>query len=298
MTASDSTAPATIRRLGLAGLVAGLSLLLAACLISPGKFTSTLDLRKDGRFAYTYNGEIFMLGLSKLAEMGAKSKSETKFEPAPCFTDNSAMDERTCSKAELDEQKANWEEDRKAAVAKDKKDAEMMRAMLGGIDPTNPKAAEELADRLRRQAGWKSVTYKGDGMFVVDFAMAGRLDHDFIFPTIERFPMANAFVILNRRADGAIRLDAPGFGPAGNGGGMNNFAQLAAMGAAMNGKDGDGGMPALPALEGTLTLTTDGQILANNTDEGPAAVPGGQKLEWKITQRTTSAPTALIKLGS
>ncbi|MFN9376312.1 MAG: hypothetical protein ACK564_04615, partial [Novosphingobium sp.] len=53
----------------------------------------------------------------------------------------------------------------------------------------------------------------------------------------------------------------------------------------------------LPELNGTLVLTTDGTILANNTDEGPVAGTTGQRLEWKITPRTTTAPTALVRLG-
>ena len=289
------------RRLIAAAAAVGLSLLLAACLVSPGKFTSALDIRKDGRFTYTYSGEIFMLGMSKLAEMGNKSKDAAVFEPSTCYKEDS-MDERKCTQAELDQQKADWEDEQKTKADKDKRDGEMAKAMFGGIDPTDPKAAQEFADRLSRQAGWKSVVYKGDGLYVVDFAISGRIDHDFVFPTIERMPMANAFVSINRRADGSIRIDAPSFGPAGNGGGMSNFAQLAAMGAAMDkagkGEDGKDEMPNLPQLDGTFTLITDAEVLANNTDEGPQVVPTGKKLEWKVTQRTGTAPTALVKLAN
>ena len=106
---------------------------------------------------------------------------------------------------------------------------------------------------------------------------------------------------LVRRTDGSIRLDAPGFAQ-GSGGGMNSFAQLAAMGAAMDkaGKDGKDGAdsPNLPQLDGTFTFTTDAEVLANNTDEGPQPVPNGKKLEWNVTQRTTAAPTALVKLAN
>jgi len=51
-------------------------------------------------------------------------------------------------------------------------------------------------------------------------------------------------------------------------------------------------------LDGTFTITTDGAILANNTDEGPAAGTTGKQLSWKITRRTTAAPMALIQLGN
>ena len=272
-------------------------LLLSACLLTPGRFASAFDFRKDGSFTYSYQGEIMLLGLTRLAEMGAKAGADATFEPSPCYRDDDAMSERKCTQQELKDQREAWEAERAEAAEKKKKDAEMMKVMLGGIDPSSPQAAEEFADRLRKQAGWNSVAYKGDGVFQVDFQIRGRIDHDFVFPTIERFPVANAFVVVNRRADGAVRVDAPGFAPASNGGGMGNFSQLMAMGAAMEAKKEGTPVPE-QALEGTLTITTDGQILANNTEDGPLAVPGGQKLEWKINPRTGAAPTALIKLGS
>lgn len=281
-----------------ATLVAAATLLLSGCFVSPGSFTSSIDLRKDGRFSYAYNGEIYLLGLSKLAELGSKAKDSDPFKAATCYTDDADMKERECTQDELARQKADWEEDRQAAEAKNRRDAEMMKALLGGIDPSSPKAAEELAARLRRQAGWKSVVYKGDGLFVVDFAISGRLEYDFQFPTMERFPMANAFVVLNKRADGSVRMDAPAFGQPAQGNPMANMGQLAAMGAALGSDkdDKDAGLN-LPELNGTLLLTTDGQILANNTDEGPTTGPTGQRLEWKINPRTTTAPTALVRVG-
>jgi predicted nucleic acid-binding Zn ribbon protein len=279
-----------------ATLVAAATLLLSACFVSPGSFTSAIDLRKDGRFSYSYAGEIYLLGLSNLAEMGRKSKWNEPFKAEPCHKDDIDMTERTCSEDEIAQQKADWEENRKADTERQKRDAEMMKVMLGGIDPSNPQAAEELAARLRKQAGWRSVVYKGDGLFVVDFAISGRLDHDFQFPTMERFPMANTFVVLNKRADGSVRMDAPAFGQPGQNNPMANFAQFAAMGTGKSGDDE--AMPKLPELNGTLVLTTDGAILANNTDDGPAATTTGQRLEWKVTPRLATTPTALVRLGS
>lgn len=293
------TAPRSLPRFALAGVVAALSLLLSACLISPGKFTSALDIRKDGRFSYSYTGEIYLLGLSKLAEMGNKAKADETFSASDCFKDDGSGDERPCTSAELDSQKQDWQQSREARASKDKNDAEMMRAMLGGIDPSSPKAAEELADRLRKQAGWKTVTYKGDGLFEVDFAIAGQIGHDFSFPTIERFPMANAFIVLNHRADGTVRMDAPGFsGANGGAGSMGGLTQLAMLGAASEADKKGEAMPKFPALDGMLTLTTDAQILANNTDEGPSAGTAGQRLLWTVNARTTAAPTALLRLGN
>jgi hypothetical protein len=188
------------------------------------------------------------------------------------------------------EQRSNWEDERRQTADKRRQDAESMKALLGGIDPSNPKAAEELAQRLRRQAGWKRVDYKGDGLFDVDFAISGRLDHDFTFPTIERFPMANAFVQIALRNDGTVRIDAPAFAAASTGEPFRGMMQGIAT------KD-TGSSPAFADIDGHFTIRTDGAILANNTDEGPQADPAGQKLGWAVNMRTPTAPTALIRLA-
>lgn len=279
-----------LRRLAAAGLALAMSLALAACFMLPGKFASTLDLRKDGRFAYAYKGEIFLLGLAKLAEMDSAGDSE--FTPSACYKDEDGEVERECTTAEIDQQKQDWDEEQVAAAAKRKKDAEEMKAVFGGIDPSDPKAAEELAARLRRQAGWRAVTYKGDGLFEVDFAITGRIDHDFVFPTMERMPLYSPFVMLNRRADGSVRIDAPGFNGGSQTGNLGGLGALAALGA----KE-EKGFPKMPQIEGTFTLTTDGQILTNNTDEGPKKDAAGQRLDWTINARSTAAPSALVKLG-
>lgn len=273
------------RSAGTAALLA-LSLTLASCLLSPGRFISSLDIRRDGRFGFTYSGEIYLLGLSKLAELGGKPVA---FTPE-CFHPGT-MVKRPCTAAETAEQRSKWQENQGIASDKTKRDAEAMKVILGGIDPSSPKAAEEFAQRLRRQEGWRRVDYKGDGLFDVDFAISGTLDRDFAFPSIERFPMANAFVSINRHKDGTLRIDAPGFATAA---GNDSLRSLMLLGAA--GKDG-AGPPALPVTEGTFTLTTDAAILANNTDEGPQADTAGQRLAWPINARASAAPTALLRLG-
>ena len=50
-------------------LIAALAapLLLTGCLLSPGKFTSSLDLKRDGSFTFTYVGEIVMIDMSTAA---------------------------------------------------------------------------------------------------------------------------------------------------------------------------------------------------------------------------------------
>jgi hypothetical protein len=51
-------------------------------------------------------------------------------------------------------------------------------------------------------------------------------------------------------------------------------------------------------MDGVFRIVTDGEILANNTDEGPRAGTGGKILEWRVTTRTRAAPMALVRLTS
>lgn len=283
-----------MRHLGaITAVVAGV-LLLAGCMLLPGKFTSDLDLRKDGTFSFAYKGDIHLLALSKLAaDKRGKDAGEEVFTPSPCFADPSG-DERECSKNEIADQKAAWEEEQasaKVSAAEKKKSEEaMMKSMLGGIDPSDPRAAQEFAERLRRQHGWKSVIDKGDGRFEVDYAITGRLDHDFTFPMIEKFPIATPFVTLIRRSDGSVRLEAPAFT---SGATSSPFMAMAASAGSAGDKASTNGMP---TLDGVLTLMTDGEILANNTDDGPAVAPNGRKLVWKVNARTAAPPTALVRI--
>jgi len=265
------------RRL-LAGLgVTALALLAAACIFAPGKFTSTLDLRKNRTFTFRYAGEIVMVPL--------QASKPKVFAPEACHDED--YNEHPCTEEELTQQKTDWE---KSNEETKKSDAQAAQMLLGGLDPSDPKAGEQVAEKLRRQVGWSKAVYMGDGKFDVDFAVTGRLDHDFAFPTIEGFAMSNRFVQLSLRRDGSVRVDAPSFGPQGGATGMG-----AMMSGLANEKEGDA-MPGTTEADGTFTVTTDGEILANNTDEGPQAAANGKALVWKIDPRTPAAPTALVKL--
>lgn len=272
-------------------------LLLTGCLLSPGKFTSQLMLMKDGSFSYSYNGEIQMLALSKLAEMGADSDEE--FTAQDCYESN-GYDTRPCTEDEIAAQKAEWDANAEIRQSKRQREAEQMKVMMGGIDPSSPEAAEEFVEILTRQQGWNSVVHRGDGLFDVDFAISGSLSHDFTFPTIEKMPIGTSFVSAMLRKDGKVRIDATGFAAQGAGnpwqgmmGGMMGLAQMEGA-SSENGEE----PPKLVMPEGTFTIVTDGQILANNTDEGPTVHASGQLLTWDVTPRTEQAPTALIDLSN
>lgn len=278
-------------------LAAAASLALSACIISPGTFDATLDLRRDGRFTFSYNGQIYLLALSKLADMAneAESGDDETFTETPCWDDD--FNERECTEEEIAEQRETWEATAAERKESAEREAEAMRQFLGGIDPADPEAAEELATRLRRQEGWKRVEYRGDGLFEVEFSITSTASHDFVFPTIERFPMVNSFVLANVRQGRTVRVEAPGFAAQSGGSSFPGMmVGLAAMGAASSGSENPFG--GIPTMDGTFRIVTDGQILANNTDEGPRSTAEGQVLEWRVNKRTETAPMALIQLGS
>lgn len=272
------------------------ALALTACIVAPGKFASTFDLRNDGRFTFTYDGEIHLLALSRLAEMSAEADEEAFAETA-CYDDES-FEERPCTDEEVAEQRGQWEEQAEARKQQAEREAEQMKQIFGGIDPSDPAAAEELAARLRRQEGWSKVEYRGDGVFEVTFSISSRIGHDFTFPTLERFPMSNSFVVANLRQGDSVRIEAPGFAPMASGNPFQSMmAGMATSIAIAGAAEGDDAMPAMPEMEGTFRIVTDGRILANNTDEGPSQDAAGQVLEWKVNRRTQSPPMALIQLG-
>lgn len=278
------------RRLGALALLAALGLALGACMLSPGKFVSELDIRGDGHFRFSYSGEVHVLALSKFAEMmGSGKSSEESFTPQPCY-EEAGGNERKCSDAELTEQKRSWQQQQDMAAQRKRRDAELMKAMFGGIDPADPRAAEELAARLRRQAGWRKVVHRGDGLFDVEFVSEGKLTHDFSFPTIERFPAANPFVQVMLRADRTVRIDAPAFAPAAAGEPYRGWMQAAAL------SEGRQRAQQLPEMNGSFVLKTDAAILANNTELGPQGDPAGQRLEWHVNLRSPAAPMALVRL--
>lgn len=256
-------------------------LLLAGCFMTPGQFEAEMDIRKNGAFTFSYDGEIYMLGMNDLANMADAAETAE-----PCI-DEETSQERPCTPEERD--------NREAEQAQEKA---MMQAMLGGSDLSDPEMAAKFASDLERQAGWDSVEYRGDGLFAVSFSISSTLTHDFAFPLIEEMPAGKPFVTASLRDDSRMRVEASGFASQGGGplqammGGMAGaFSQLESEGATPGPS-----MPELPQMRGTFRLTTDASILTNNTDEGPSPASDGQSLVWDIGPATMTAPSALLLL--
>src|SRR3954469_15905009 len=179
-------------------------LLLTGCLWGPGKFASDLTLKKDGAFVLNYRGEIVI-------QMPPDSDAPKPWsaDQAHC-TDNNK--ERACTKAEIASQKAEYDQ---RAAAKRKENEDMAKALgLPGLDDASNRA---FAAKLMKYAGWRSVAYRGKGVFDVDYHFEGRATQDFLFPALPDNDLIIPFIAIRRRADGSVLVTAPamtgGMGP-------------------------------------------------------------------------------------
>ncbi len=242
-------------------------LLLTGCLWGPGKFASDLALRKDGGFVLDYRGEIILENAEEMA------KKQWQPSMAHCMKEDAS--ERPCSATELADQ-------RKAYEAKQRSDEESAKSF--GIPGTDEASNRAFAAKIMKYAGWRSVTYRGKGVFDVDYHFEGRLTQDFVFPIMPDSSIVIPFITLRRRADGSVLVTAPALT-----GGMNMFGPMSKeMGGDMKG-------PASRA-EGRFTVHTDGQIVTNNSEDGPAADPVGQQVHWDIAPSANKIPETLIRL--
>ena len=322
-----------MNRANLRGFVALVSaaLLLTGCMLVPGKFASELELMNAGKFTYRYDGEIYLLAMSQLAEAGAMFGDEgsSEFVEQPCYVDEdddefaaeesaffpetttaaviedeeeeeevSLFEERDCTEEELEEQREVYEKAQERKRKQAEQQAQIINLFFGGLDPSDPDSAEELVKRLKRQRGWKEVEHLGDGKFNVSFEITATMGHDFVFPTFEKFPMNNFMVTAAVREPDTIRIDAPGFAVQGGEGPLGGMMSGMVGVLQAFGDDEDRALAQdIPELDGTFAIITNGRILANNTDEGPVEIDGMQRIEWQINSRTRSAPMALIGLN-
>ncbi|MEP0191332.1 MAG: hypothetical protein ABJP70_11985 [Erythrobacter sp.] len=309
-------------RLKAAGMLAGLSLLLSGCFLQPGTFASQLTLLANNEFTFTYEGEIYVLGLAQL--LAEQQKSQTQSFEAYCYgpepEDAEMADElaevavetvsderlitveiaeaseygsRECTDDEEAEQRAEWEDRQELRRERDKEQMDQISNIFGGIDPTDADAEKELAKRLERQKGFDKVVSKGNGLFDVSYSIGGTLTHDFMFPMMEGFPTNSPFLQMFVRDGNVVRINAPALAAPSS----MNPTYLYLLGSPVFGTSEREELFAnMPTIDGTFTIVTDGEIRANNTDEGPSSKDGRQELTWEINSRTTVSPSALIAM--
>ncbi|MEY2926382.1 MAG: hypothetical protein RL367_859 [Pseudomonadota bacterium] len=303
----------------LAALVAPLA--LSGCFLIPGQFGSTLDLRKDGNFAFTYTGEILFQspdkmgkkavwnvqgthcykekgmdpyyneeGVDEAAQAAADAANAAENAAGARTADMTMADDsmRPCTKVEIAGLRKTWDEEQAQRAKKDAKEADQFAQMFG-FNPTDDGSMQKFATQLTKQAGWKSATYAGKGKFNVDYAISGKLDHDFVFPIIGDAQMMMPFVIIQRRADGAAMVTAPAF----------SAGTLGGLSGGLGGLLGGGGMeeqkPDQPkGTKGQFSITTNAEILTNNTTDGPVVMGKDRKLIWDVGAIKDPAPRAMF----
>lgn len=301
-------------------------LLLNGCFIMPGKFGSTLDIRKDGNFTFAYKGEVMFQSPDEMMKGKAELWSE---DMASCYKEGDAAAEgaaaaaadaasaaadaaadaasdaanaaspddlpaledntRPCTKAEIAEQKADWEQEQKDRADKKSKESAAFASMFG-YAPGDEKAMNAFATKLAKYRGWKSVVNQGNGKFLVDYQISGRLDHDFIFPVLPEGDVVFPFVQIRGRESGKVFINTPAL----LGGGM---MAMAAKAKAFGAPDSNDAPDVTGIVDGSFTITTDGEILTNNSEDGAEKTNAGRVLRWVINGDTKRIPEALILLN-
>jgi hypothetical protein len=275
-------------------VAAAAPLMLGGCLWGPGKFTSDLAIRRDGSFTLDYRGEILFQLPDKAAEAipwedgFARCYPDGRTERFGSSVDEDADEEaRPCTKAEIARLKAEHDKEQAEKVASKRKENEEMAKMFG-IPGLDDESNRKFAERLMKYQGWKSVAYKGKGVFDVVFHQDGRLGQDFAFPLMPDSDMMIPFIVIRQRTDGSVQVTAPAFV-----GGQGVFAARAAMQGLPGPKGGDG---PVSRAEGRFTITTDAEILTNNSEDGPVASPTGKQVRWDVTSRSNRIPEMLVRL--
>ena len=248
-------------------------LVLSGCLFFPGKFESTLTIHSDRSFTYTYKGEVLavdleaMMGKAMQAGMAAGAKSSTE--------------------------DADKSEDADKAEDSDKEASPEMPDMT--LTPEEKAKQDDgfrkLAVELAKESGYRAVEYRGDGVFFVDYQISGFLTHGLVFPYNYDNHVLMPWLLVEVRGKDMIRVKAPGFARP-DMGGAGGMGGLGAMGAFPM----PGANNAFTGMDGTFTLITDGELVAQNNEDGAKAAGITRTVVWHVTSDTPDAPMASIRV--
>jgi len=285
-------------------IAAAAPLLLTGCLWGPGKFNSELALRKNGSFVLDYRGEVVLQmpddkgppagpWANDMARCYVDGRSEVvsdilpiKLEPSD-GTDTEESDEvRNCTAAEVAKLKAEYEKKATDKNAERQKESENMAKMFG-LPGADDASNRRFAENLMKYKGWRSATYKGKGVFDVDYHFEGRIGQDFAFPIMPNSDLIIPFITIRQRNDGLVMVTAPAL----TGGAGPFSARAKMMGLPDKGSDGP-----VSRAQGRFTIVTDGEILTNNSEDGPVAHPTGRQVKWDVDAASDKIPEMLVRL--
>ncbi|WP_066519330.1 hypothetical protein [Sphingobium cloacae] len=235
-------------------------LLLSACLVTPGRFVSTLDIRADRSFTFTYKGEIIASDMGKDFP-GPDTLGDEPGDDAAPTTQGSVYP---------------------AAQLVRIKDETGEQSFSNRKDPGDDVKMQAIAEALAKEKGFRAARYMGNHKFEIDYAISGRLDHAFLFPFNTDAQIILPFVAVELRGTDRVRMKAPGF----------SSSYDKSQGPSMGGSGDD----SAKALDGTFTLTTDAEIVAQNQEDGAQDTPQGKRIVWKVTPMTADAPSATLRV--
>jgi hypothetical protein len=160
-------------------------LILTGCILSPGKFVSTMTINADRTFAFTYKGEVIAVDPAN-ALRGVPDKPATE-DNAPDAAAKPAV-YRTAAV------------NPKAGATPD-------------AEPTEDSEAKnrEIAAALSKERGYRSAVYVGKGKFLIDYAISGTLTHNFQYPFNSDAGAILPFVAIELRQGTTVRVKAPGY---------------------------------------------------------------------------------------
>jgi hypothetical protein len=279
-------------------------LFLSGCLWGPGKFTSELALRKNGSFVLDYRGEVVLQmpddkevaaepWNADMARCYADGRTEVESDLIPITleaageAESEGSDERRpCTAAEIARLKAEYEK-RAAARAETKRQENENMAKMFGLPGADDASNRRFAENLMKYKGWRSVAYKGKGVFDVDYHFEGRVGQDYAFPLMPGSDLIIPFITIRQRNDGSVMVTAPAL----TGGSGPFSARAKMMGLPDKGSEG----PVSRAV-GRFTIVTDGEILTNNSEDGPTAHPMGRQVKWDVDAAADKIPEMLVRL--
>lgn len=254
-----------------------LCFLLAGCLFIPGMFQAKLDVRQNGTFSFQYRGEIRFLS-PDMAEYDTVDATWSD-DMANCWEGDSNAP-APCSEAEIADQRKEFDFEQ----ADNRAAAERIAGVFG-FNPIDRHASEAFAKQMEAYPGWKSVTYQGKGIFLVDYAIEGTLDRDFIFPAFPKAKVSVPFLTLRKRGDGAIEMEAGGLAA----------EVLQHLTEKKPKRDWDPHELSLfLGTRGTLELTTNARL--EETSGERTSTKGQHASRWAVVPGESPIPTAMISL--
>jgi hypothetical protein len=164
--------------------VAAAALVLSSCILSPGKFVSTLHIAKDRSFTFTYAGEVILLDPASALQQGMQEGLSGMSETGAAEDGNAAGNTADIPKP--------------AAPA-----AETAQAIA---------ERKAVAEALSKEVGYRSVEYLGRDRFRVDYAMTGKLDRSFVYPVNMDAKSIIPWIAVEVRKDRTARVMAIAFG--------------------------------------------------------------------------------------